>query len=68
MRLYVPDKRTVGVLLGHVRERVVEEYGGWLGVVGRIEGVSGVEDVREALRGACEDEEEGVAASGSGSV
>ncbi|KZV67146.1 hypothetical protein PENSPDRAFT_63482 [Peniophora sp. CONT] len=67
LRLYVPDNRTVEVLLGHVRDRIVEEYGAFVGVVGREEGVVGVEDVREGVRGACSEDEEG-GAGGSGST
>ncbi|VDC01231.1 unnamed protein product, partial [Peniophora sp. CBMAI 1063] len=69
LRLYVPDSRTVGVLLGHVKDRVVEEYGAFVAVVGKEAGVqvAEVDDVREALGAACS-EDEGVVASGSGSA
>lgn len=69
LRLYVPDNRTVGVLLGHVRDRVVEEYGAFASVVSKDMGVqvAGLDDVREALRGACsEDDEASLRPSGSG--
>jgi len=38
MRLYLEDDKTVGVLVSHVQDRIVEEYDSFKIVVGHVEG------------------------------
>jgi len=70
LRLYLEDDRTVGVLVGHAVDRIVDEYGLFREVVwnlyggGREDGgqgkrvrevVFGTSRLRESLRGVCEE-------------
>ncbi|KAI0029372.1 Sec34-like family-domain-containing protein [Vararia minispora EC-137] len=64
LRLYLEDARTVGVLVGHVRERLEEEYAAFVEGV-RGEGAMGWEEVRGVISDAT-GEDEGKEASGSG--
>ncbi|OCH92045.1 Sec34-domain-containing protein [Obba rivulosa] len=60
MRLYLEDARTVGVLLGHVQERVLDEYVEFRVLAREVQPdqvgqLTTEEDVRALLRSACEE-------------
>ena len=63
LRLYLEDERTVGVLLGHVQDRIVDDWAEWRTQVRDVyptgsgaEVEVGTEDlVRAMVRGACDE-------------
>lgn len=72
LRLYLEDERTVSVLLGHIQERIVDDWAEWRRAVREIYPIGsavqvdvGTEDlVRAMVRSAC-DEHSGPAAGPS---
>ncbi|KAF7972543.1 hypothetical protein HWV62_17744 [Athelia sp. TMB] len=71
LRLYLEDDRTVGVLLGHVVDRIVDEYAEFREVVwkfyagGLREVLFSTPALRTSLRGICEEDTAAVASASS---
>ncbi|PSS38005.1 hypothetical protein PHLCEN_2v145 [Hermanssonia centrifuga] len=73
LKLYLEDERTVSVLVKHVQERLVDEYGDFRRVVGSVYGgelgleLGNEENIRAMLRDVCEGGEEDPSSQAGGS-
>lgn len=65
LRLYLEDDRTVSVLLGHVMDRIVDDYSGFREMVWSMysgdlrEKLLGIGEMRENLKRICQEKIEG---------
>lgn len=67
LRLYLEDERTVGVLVGHVQDRIVDDWLEWRAAVRQVYGAGGEVDigtedsVKALLREVCDEKDESAA-------